>query len=108
MAARGCTLCPLSWLEASTRGYLVYRVLAVALGPPQERLRISRWGQHPFSLYNPSEFLSWRLEAEGRALAEVVAEHVLLCFCSRDSQVTLEPVLHGLDVETEEAAWASV
>jgi hypothetical protein len=36
-----------------------------------------------------------RLEAEGRILAEAVAEHVLLCFRSHDPQVSLEPVVQG-------------
>jgi hypothetical protein len=30
------------------------------------------------------EVISGQLEAEGRALAEVVVEHVLICFRSRD------------------------
>jgi hypothetical protein len=38
------------------------------------------------------EVISSRLEEEGHALAEVVAEHVLLCFRSQDPQGSLEPV----------------
>jgi hypothetical protein len=34
-----------------------------------------------------------QLEAEGRILAQEVAEHVVLCFHSRDPQISLEPVL---------------
>jgi hypothetical protein len=48
------------------------------------------------------EVVSGILE-EGRALAKAVAEHVLLCFRSRDPQVSLEPVAQGPDTETEEA-----
>jgi SOS response regulatory protein OraA/RecX len=36
-----------------------------------------------------------RLEAEGRILVEVVAEHVLLCLHSQDPLVFLEPVVQG-------------
>jgi hypothetical protein len=45
-----------------------------------------------------------QLEAEGRILAEVVSEHVLMCFCSRDAKVSLEPVVQGPAEEVEEAA----
>jgi hypothetical protein len=38
------------------------------------------------------EVVGGRLEEEGRALAEVVAEYVLLCFHSQDPQVFSEPV----------------
>jgi hypothetical protein len=53
------------------------------------------------------EVVSGILE-EGRALAKAVAEHVLLCFRSRDPQVSLEPVAQGPDTETEEAARVGV
>jgi hypothetical protein len=36
-----------------------------------------------------------QLEAEGRLLAETVAEHVLLCLRNQDPQVSLEPVVQG-------------
>jgi hypothetical protein len=36
-----------------------------------------------------------RLEAEGRILVEEGAEHVLLCFCNHDPQVSLESVVQG-------------
>jgi hypothetical protein len=39
---------------------------------------------------------------------EVVAEHVLIWFWSRELQISLEPVLQGLITETEEAARPSV
>jgi hypothetical protein len=37
-----------------------------------------------------------------------VAEHVLMCFRSRDPQVSLELVVQGLIEETEDAARAGV
>jgi hypothetical protein len=43
-----------------------------------------------------------------RVLVKVVVEHVLLYFCSRDPQVSLEPVVQGPVIETEEAVWAGV
>jgi hypothetical protein len=36
-----------------------------------------------------------RLEEEGRALAQVVADHVLMCFRSRDPSITLEHAMQG-------------
>jgi hypothetical protein len=48
------------------------------------------------------EVISGRLEEEGHALAEAVAEHVLLCFYSRHPQVSLEPVALGPNAKTEE------
>jgi hypothetical protein len=54
------------------------------------------------------EVVGGRLEEESQALAEAVAEHVLLCFRSQDSQVSLEPVAQGPYTETEEEAQASV
>jgi hypothetical protein len=51
---------------------------------------------------------SYECQQEGHALAEAVAEHVLLCFCSRDPQVSLVLVAPGPDIETEEVVWAGV
>jgi hypothetical protein len=45
---------------------------------------------------------------EGRALAQAVAEHVLMCFCSRDPDISLEPVVQGLTEEPAEAAATGV
>jgi hypothetical protein len=45
-----------------------------------------------------------RIEEEGRALAQAVAEHVLMCFRSRDPAISLEPVVQG---PTEEPAGAA-
>jgi hypothetical protein len=49
-----------------------------------------------------------RIEEEGRALAQAVAEHVLMCFRSRDPAISLEPVVQGLAEEPAEAAAAGV
>jgi hypothetical protein len=49
-----------------------------------------------------------RIEEEGRALAQAVAEHVLMCFHSRDPAISLEPVVQGLTEEPAEAAAAGV
>jgi hypothetical protein len=48
------------------------------------------------------------LEAEACILAEAVAEHVLMCFRSRDLEVSLEPVVQGPAEEVEEVAQAGV
>jgi hypothetical protein len=44
-----------------------------------------------------------RIEEEGRALAQAVAEHVLMCFRSRDPNISLEPVVQGTAEEPAEA-----
>jgi hypothetical protein len=49
-----------------------------------------------------------RIEEEGRALAQAVAEHVLMCFRSRDPAISLEPVVQGPTEEPAEAAAAGV
>jgi hypothetical protein len=49
-----------------------------------------------------------RLEAEGRILAEAVAEHMLLCLRSQDPQVSLEPVVQGHAEQILEAAQVGV
>jgi hypothetical protein len=48
------------------------------------------------------------LEAEGRILAEVVAEHVLLCLYGQDPQVSLEPVVQLPAEQISEAAQVGV
>ena len=45
-----------------------------------------------------------RLEAEGRELAQAVAEHVLTCFRSHDPSIPLEPVILGAVAATEDEA----
>jgi hypothetical protein len=50
------------------------------------------------------DVIGTRLEAEGRILAETVAEHMLMCFRSQDPQVSLEPVVQGPTKEVQEAA----
>jgi hypothetical protein len=49
-----------------------------------------------------------RIEEEGRALAQAVGEHVLLCFCSRDPNISLEPVVQGPAEEPAGATAAGV
>jgi hypothetical protein len=41
------------------------------------------------------EAVDSHLEEEGRALAQAVADHVLMCFRSRDPSISLEPVVQG-------------
>jgi hypothetical protein len=41
------------------------------------------------------EAVDSHLEEECRALAQAVADHVLMCFWSRDPSISLEPVVHG-------------
>jgi hypothetical protein len=45
-----------------------------------------------------------RLEEEGRALAQALADHVLMCFRSRDPGISLEPVVQGPVEGSAEAA----
>jgi hypothetical protein len=54
------------------------------------------------------DVIASRLEAEGRNLAEVVAEHVLLCFHNQDPQVSLEQVVQGPTEKVQEVAQVSV
>jgi hypothetical protein len=49
-----------------------------------------------------------RNEEEGRALAQAVAEHVLMCFRSCDPAISLEPVVQGPAEEPAEAAATGV
>jgi hypothetical protein len=49
-----------------------------------------------------------RIEEEGHALAQAVAEHVLMCFRSRDPAISLEPVVQGPAEEPAGAAAAGV
>jgi hypothetical protein len=49
-----------------------------------------------------------RIEEEDHALAQAVAEHVLMCFRSRDPAIFLEPVVQGPTKEPAEAAAAGV
>jgi hypothetical protein len=45
---------------------------------------------------------------EGHALAQAMADHVLMCFWSRDPSISLEPAVQGLVEEFAEAARDSV
>jgi hypothetical protein len=49
-----------------------------------------------------------RIEEEGHALAQAVAEHVLMCFRSRDPAISLEPVVQGSVEEPAEATTAGI
>jgi hypothetical protein len=49
-----------------------------------------------------------RIEEEGRALAQAVAENVLMCFRSHDAAISLEPMVQGPAEEPAEAAAAGV
>jgi hypothetical protein len=52
----------------------------------------------------PKEAVGSRVEEEDRALAQVVADHVLMCFRSRDPSISLKPVVQGLVEGSVEAA----
>ena len=52
--------------------------------------------------------LAGQLEAEGRELIRMVAEHILTCFRSHDPAISLAPVVNGPVAETEAAARDSV
>ena len=52
--------------------------------------------------------LAGQLEAEGRELIRMVAEHILTCLRSHDPAISLAPVVDGPVAETEAAAWESV
>jgi hypothetical protein len=45
------------------------------------------------------EVIGNQLEADGRVLAEKVAEYVFTCFQSRDPIVSLDPVVHQSDIQ---------
>jgi hypothetical protein len=50
------------------------------------------------------EAIGSRLEEEGRTLAQAVADHVLMCFRSRDHSISLEPAVQGPIEGSAEAA----
>jgi hypothetical protein len=50
------------------------------------------------------EAVDSRLEEEGRALAQAVANHILMCFQSRDPSISLEPAMQGPIEGSAEAA----
>jgi hypothetical protein len=49
-----------------------------------------------------------RIEKEGHALSQAVAEHVLMCLRSRDPAISLEPMVQGPAEEPAEAVAAGV
>ena len=52
--------------------------------------------------------LAGQLEAEGRELIQMVAEHILTCLRSHDPAISLAPVVNGPVADTEGAARESV
>jgi hypothetical protein len=54
------------------------------------------------------QILGARLEAEGGRLCRAVIEYILTCFRKHDPAISLEPVIAGPVVDTEDAAWESV
>ena len=52
--------------------------------------------------------LAGQLEAEGRELIRMVAEHILTCLRSHDPAISLAPVVDGPVAETEASAQESV
>jgi len=52
--------------------------------------------------------LAGQLEAEGRELIRMVAEHILTCLRSHDPAISLAPVVDGPVAETEASARESV
>jgi hypothetical protein len=50
------------------------------------------------------QILGTRLEAEGGRLSRAVIEYILTCFRSHDPTISLEPVITGPVVDTEDAA----
>jgi hypothetical protein len=50
------------------------------------------------------EAVGSRLEEEGHTLAQVVADHVLMCFRNRDPSISLEPMVQGPIEGSAEAA----
>jgi hypothetical protein len=54
------------------------------------------------------EAIGSRLEEEGRALAQAVADHTLMCFQSCDPSISLEPAVQGPVEGSAEATKDSV
>jgi hypothetical protein len=50
------------------------------------------------------EAVGSRLEEEGHALAQAVADHVLMCFRGHDPSISLEPAVQGPVEGSVEAA----
>ena len=59
-------------------------------------------------LHRLEPVLAGQLEAEGRELIRMVAEHILTCLRSHDPAISLAPVVNGPVAETEAAARDSV
>jgi hypothetical protein len=54
------------------------------------------------------QILGARLEAEGGRLCRAVIEYIMTCFRSHDPTISLEPVIAGPVVDTEDAAREAV
>jgi hypothetical protein len=54
------------------------------------------------------QVLGARLEAEGSRLCRAVIEYILTCFRSHDPAISLEPVIAGPVVDTEDTTWEDV
>jgi hypothetical protein len=54
------------------------------------------------------QILGAHLEAEGGRLCRAVIEYILTCFRSHDQAISLEPVIAGPVVDTEDTAWEGV
>jgi hypothetical protein len=59
-------------------------------------------------LWRLDQILGARLEAEGGRLCRAVIEYILTCFWSHDPAISLEPVIAGPVVDTEDAAQKGV
>ena len=59
-------------------------------------------------LWRLEPVLAGQLEAEGRELIRMVAEHILTCLRSHDPVISLAPVVDGPVAETEATARESV
>jgi hypothetical protein len=54
------------------------------------------------------QILGARLEAEGSRLYRAVIEYILTCFRSHDPAISLEPVIAGSVVDTEDTTWEGI
>jgi hypothetical protein len=55
-------------------------------------------------IFQREEAVGSCLEEEGRALAQAMADHVMMCFRSRDPSISLEPEVQGPVEGSAEAA----
>jgi hypothetical protein len=62
---------------------------------PEVGIMLSLLDSAGTKISQPEEVVGSRLEQEVRVLAQVVAEHLMMCFQSRDPHLTLEPMVQG-------------